>query len=720
MVANPISGDIVGGRYRLGPVLGSGGSGTVWQAHDQLLDRTVAIKELRLSPHVTDEQRTAHTAQAMTEARTTARLHHPGIVTVFDVVDDGIRPWIVMQYVDGRSLEHAVAEDGVWAPERAARLAAEILVALATAHAAGIIHRDVKPSNILVPTNGGAMLTDFSIARQVGAGTVANTNIVMGSPGYIAPERITNGQVAPSADLFGLGATLFFAVEGHGPFDADDAMASAFAAAIRPHPRAEHAGVLIDVIDGLLVKDPRHRLTIEQALEMLAEILATQPPPTATESSAAVVADPAAVAQGSSTESAEGSAGAIAGKPSDAAAPDASASDAGVDTAAPVVVRTEADAANPAVEAVEFEALSGPAGAAEFVDVAAAAEARVPGEPAPWGRAEPDDETRVDPARAAFDEPTPQPHAAYDLWSAPPLRTPGPDLNDGGTPTRRRRTPILIGSAVLVILLVVAAIVIGHRPSHTLDTASNNAPVASVQPTCCEASPTPSAPPAVQPSPTPPPSPTLSPTPAGVITSISVSVTIGAAPGCVGTVTAVVHVTGPMTVRISENATDSANTHTGTAREWTFHGTGLQRHTMNLGTVSGTHNGTVTVHSTVPNTRYTTRTWSAPTSCRPGFAIGSASLSQACPGTTFNGSIAVHTYLNSGPVTYTATLFVDNSPAGWTSQQTVNPNSTFSWPVSQTMSLPAGPHTYRYSVSSQLTPGTSRQSATGTLAPCGP
>jgi WD40 repeat protein/serine/threonine protein kinase len=275
--------DLIGGRYRLDGELGSGGMGIVWRAYDELLARPVAVKEIRFPAHTSAREHAELTARAMTEARAAAALTHPAIVAVYDVTTHDDRPWIIMQLVPGRSLQQVVAEDGPLNHEEAARLSLRLLDALDTAHAAGVMHRDVKPSNVLMPGGGAtAMLTDFSIAKVMGYGTT-NTDMPVGSAGYIAPERMLTGVTGFEGDLFGLGATLFFALEGTGPFHRPDPMMAILAAAVEPHPRPQRAGPHTALLDALLIKDPRQRATLSQARNILLGT-STADPPTPTSS----------------------------------------------------------------------------------------------------------------------------------------------------------------------------------------------------------------------------------------------------------------------------------------------------------------------------------------------------------------------------------------------------------------------------------------------------
>jgi serine/threonine protein kinase len=237
---------VLAGRYRLDNVIGTGGMGTVWRGYDEMLHRPVAVKELHLPPQLGDAARAEAVGRAVTEARYAARLQHPGIVSVYDIVEHDGRPWIVMQLVEGASLYRYVQQHGPLPPAEAARIGLAMLDALSAAHAAGVVHRDVKPSNVLLGSRGEVLLTDFSIAYAVGSVTMISTGVVLGSPGYVAPERVSGGRAGPAADLFGLGATLFFLVEGFGPFDNEDPLAGLLASATAmPRNSAMTASVLL-------------------------------------------------------------------------------------------------------------------------------------------------------------------------------------------------------------------------------------------------------------------------------------------------------------------------------------------------------------------------------------------------------------------------------------------------------------------------------------------
>lgn len=264
---------VLAGRYRLDNVIGTGGMGTVWRGYDEMLYRPVAVKELHLPAQLSDAARAEAVGRAITEARYAARLQHPNIVAVYDIVEHDSRPWIVMQLVEGVSLYRYVQQYGPRPPAEAARIGLAMVDALSAAHAAGVVHRDVKPSNVLLGPRGEVLLTDFSIAFAVGSVTMTSTGVVLGSPGYVAPERVSGGRTGPAADLFGLGATLFFLVEGYGPFDNEDPLAGLLASATQPHPRFRNAGPLTPVIDGLLTKDPDQRMTAQAAHHTLTAIV---------------------------------------------------------------------------------------------------------------------------------------------------------------------------------------------------------------------------------------------------------------------------------------------------------------------------------------------------------------------------------------------------------------------------------------------------------------
>ncbi|MGP3929968.1 protein kinase domain-containing protein [Nonomuraea sp. KM88] len=265
-------GRLIGRRYRLMSPVGRGGMGMVWQAHDVLLDRDVAVKELIL-PYGLDHagKQVAH-RRMLREARSAARLTHPGIVTVHDVVEEDGRPWIVMELVRAWSLEQAVRQSGPLPVIQAAEIGIRVLDAIRHAHAAGIMHRDIKPGNVLL-TSDRVVLTDFGIAAIEGDVTITQTGLLMGSPAYIPPERLSGQPITHAADLWSFGATLYAAVEGRPPYEGPDPIAVLGAVLTQDPIRPQRAGALMPVIEGLLRKSPAERLTSAQVIEMLETVL---------------------------------------------------------------------------------------------------------------------------------------------------------------------------------------------------------------------------------------------------------------------------------------------------------------------------------------------------------------------------------------------------------------------------------------------------------------
>jgi tRNA A-37 threonylcarbamoyl transferase component Bud32 len=269
---------VLSGRYRLVQPLASGGMGTVWHAVDLLLDRPVAVKEVRLPPGLDDAALDTLRRRTIREAQIAARLRHPAIVTIYDVVEHDGRPWIVMELVRSRSLAEIIRTRGPLPPVRAAGIALRVLDAMVTAQAAGVQHRDIKPSNVLVTDEGRVVLTDFGIARHVGDETLTSAGLLVGSPDYLAPER-ARGHPSPglAADLWSLGVTLYEAVEGRRPFERAGALPT-LAAIVMDEPEPPlRAGPLQPVIDGLLVKDPRHRLDADRTRDMVARVVRARP-----------------------------------------------------------------------------------------------------------------------------------------------------------------------------------------------------------------------------------------------------------------------------------------------------------------------------------------------------------------------------------------------------------------------------------------------------------
>ncbi|MFB4311549.1 serine/threonine-protein kinase [Actinomadura sp. GTD37] len=268
----------IAARYELLEVLGRGGMGAVWRARDRTLDREVAVKEVSLPQGLDAPQVERLYARTFREARSAARLDHPGIVTVYDVVEEDGRPWIVMQLVRAESLDRVIAREGPLPPARVAAIGIDLLDALAAAHAAGVVHRDVKPGNVLLPP-GRAVLTDFGIATVAGDETLTQAGSIVGSPAYLAPEQARHQKATPASDLWSLGGTLYAAVEGRPPFGRPDVWGM-MAALLSDDPDPFRlAGPLAPVLHGLLRKDPGRRLGPEDAGRLLRQVAQGAPVP---------------------------------------------------------------------------------------------------------------------------------------------------------------------------------------------------------------------------------------------------------------------------------------------------------------------------------------------------------------------------------------------------------------------------------------------------------
>ncbi|MFF4093289.1 serine/threonine-protein kinase [Streptomyces sp. NPDC001834] len=266
-------GRLLAGRYRLGAVLGRGGMGTVWRAVDETLGRTVAVKELRFPSAIDEDEKRRLITRTLREAKAIARIRNNGAVTVYDVVDEDDRPWIVMELIEGKSLAEAIREDGVLTPKRAAEVGLAILDVLRSAHREGILHRDVKPSNVLIAEDGRVVLTDFGIAQVEGDPSVTSTGMLVGAPSYISPERARGHKPGPPADLWSLGGLLYASVEGSPPYDKGSAIATLTAVMTEPLDPPKNAGPLKEVIYGLLAKDPDQRLDDAGARALLDDVI---------------------------------------------------------------------------------------------------------------------------------------------------------------------------------------------------------------------------------------------------------------------------------------------------------------------------------------------------------------------------------------------------------------------------------------------------------------
>jgi eukaryotic-like serine/threonine-protein kinase len=276
----PAADRLVANRYALKAPLGRGGMGVVWRAHDLVLGREVAVKEVVFPPAMPDEERRPAQARVMREARAAARLNHPAVVTLYDVVQDGGGTFIVMELVDAPTLADLVRAEGPLPADRVAGIGAQVASALEAAHRAGIVHRDVKPGNVMVPERGTAKLADFGIASLQGDPQLTSTGLVIGSPAYMAPEQARGEESGPAADFWALGATMFYAVEGQPPFDRGTSIATLAAVVSEPPRSPRQAGPLAPLLTALLAKDPEARPSGPELRAALDRLAARPSPPT--------------------------------------------------------------------------------------------------------------------------------------------------------------------------------------------------------------------------------------------------------------------------------------------------------------------------------------------------------------------------------------------------------------------------------------------------------
>lgn len=268
-----MTGTLVADRYRLLEPIGAGGMGRVWRARDEVLDREVAVKEVVPPSWLAADDQERIRRRTLREARSAARLTHPHVVRIYDVLHHAdSRPWIVMEFVRSRSLQRVLAEDGPFPPRAAARIGLDMLDALTAAHGAGVLHRDVKPLNVLISDDGRVVLTDFGLATIVDEGSVTGSGPILGSPQFVSPERARDGSSTIAADLWSFGATLYAAVEGRPPFHRASAMATLTALATEDPDPPARAGPLAPVLLGLLRRDPAERLTAAEARDALVAV----------------------------------------------------------------------------------------------------------------------------------------------------------------------------------------------------------------------------------------------------------------------------------------------------------------------------------------------------------------------------------------------------------------------------------------------------------------
>ncbi|MEV6499261.1 serine/threonine-protein kinase [Streptomyces prunicolor] len=263
---------MVTGRYRLVESIGQGGMGRVWRAADEMLDRQIAVKEMRIDGLDPEDTRTRR-ERTLREARATARIDHPNVVRVYDVVDEGERLWIVMELVAGRSLERMLADDGALGPREVARIGLGLVAALRQVHAGGVLHRDIKPGNVLVEGGGRrVVLTDFGIAAIQDATALTMVGMLVGSPDYMAPERISGRPQGPPSDIWSLGATLCAALGGRSPFARDTTLSTLHAVLYEEPELPSAAGPLRDILAALLEKAPAARPGLDELERALAPV----------------------------------------------------------------------------------------------------------------------------------------------------------------------------------------------------------------------------------------------------------------------------------------------------------------------------------------------------------------------------------------------------------------------------------------------------------------
>jgi len=264
---------VIAGRYRLVSALATGGMGVVWKGWDERLHRPVAIKQVRLQPGLSESETTTARNRAMREARNTARLHHPHAVPVYDVVEHDGEPCIIMEFLPSISLQESIRDRGTLPAPEVARIGSEVAKALAAAHRAGIVHRDVKPGNVLLAEDGTTKLTDFGISHAIGDTALTQTGMLTGTPAYLAPEVARGEPATFASDVFSLGSTLYSATEGVPPFGKDDnAMAVLHRVASGQHPRPQRSGPLTPLLTRMLTTDPRQRPTMNEVSRALAAV----------------------------------------------------------------------------------------------------------------------------------------------------------------------------------------------------------------------------------------------------------------------------------------------------------------------------------------------------------------------------------------------------------------------------------------------------------------
>jgi hypothetical protein len=447
-MATPAPDRVVADRYALKAPLGRGGMGVVWHAHDTLLDRAVAVKEVVLPPTMPDEERRAAHARVRREARAAARLNHPGAVVLYDVVQDQGHPFIVMELVPASTLADLVRTRGPLPPGRVAEIGAQLAATLEAAHRAGIVHRDVKPGNVMVAEDGGVKLADFGVASLQGDPQLTATGLVLGSPAYMAPEQAAGEPSGPPADFWALGATMFFAVEGVPPFDKGASIAT-LGAVVNEEPQPmRRAGPLAPLVRALLTKDPTARPPgprVRAELERLAAAAATSvtkelpvhptAPPASTTARLPAIPFAAPLATPPADAAATPPVGPAATQPAATpAAPEPAAEPTGPPAAAPALAEpseaTDSPAAEPIAEPAPVEPAAEPTGPPAAMPAAEPA-----GPPAPEPTAEPAAEAAAEPAATEPAEAAAEPTdaAAVEAAAEPAAERTGRSLAEATT-----------------------------------------------------------------------------------------------------------------------------------------------------------------------------------------------------------------------------------------------------------------------------------------------
>nr|WP_167176099.1 serine/threonine-protein kinase [Saccharomonospora amisosensis] len=268
---------MIAGHYRLVEHVGSGAMGIVWRAIDERLERSVAVKQIVTQPGLSDDERATMRQRAMREARNAARFQHPNAIVVFDIAEHAGEPCLVMEYLPSRSLSAILAERGTLPVPEVARIGEQVAAALVAAHRAGIVHRDIKPGNILIDDNGTCKITDFGISRASGDLTLTQTGLIGGTPAYLAPELARGADPTPSSDVFALGATLYHAIEGLPPYgDSTNQLALLYAAANGKVNPPTRAGAATALLMSLLRTEPQERPSMNEARDRLATLATSE------------------------------------------------------------------------------------------------------------------------------------------------------------------------------------------------------------------------------------------------------------------------------------------------------------------------------------------------------------------------------------------------------------------------------------------------------------